>query len=412
MERDVHARVLAHSAPAAYSDLTLPSMPSTMMRMLTVLALAAMSTSVVACGEADTTETPPLPVVTDSTVPTLERTVYLSGLSNPWDLAFLPNGEMLLTERPGLVRLRRTTGDLITVSQPSDVLVGGEGGMLGMTIDPQFATNRYVYTCFSSTGGGTADNRVVRWTLAADGASLSARRDIVTGMPHANGGRHSGCRPRFGPDGFLWIGTGDAAIGVNPQDLRSLGGKVLRVTRDGDAAPNNPAIAGADARIYTYGHRNVQGIAFRPGTGAPYSIEQGSSVDDEVNALVAGANAGWNPVPGYNESVPMTDLTKYPSAMRPFWSSGSLARGTSGGGFISGTAWKAWNGALVIGQLSGLKLVVLTFNTDGSLKAATPLYGDLNTRLRTPVQGPDGALYVTTDGTGGAGQIWRIAPKP
>ena len=382
-----------------------------MMRTLSFLGIAALAASVGSCGAAEPTETPPLPVVTDTTVPSLARTVFVSGLSNPWDLAFLPNGEMLFTERPGLLRLRRTTGTLITVAQPSDVVVGGEGGMMGMTIDPQFAANRYVYTCFSSNAGGSNDQRVVRWTLAADGTSLSARRDIVTGLPHANGGRHSGCRPRFGPDGNLWIGTGDAAVGTNPQDLTSLGGKVLRVTRDGAAASNNPAIAGADPRIYTYGHRNVQGIAFQPGTGAPYGIEQGSSVDDEVNALIAGANGGWNPIPGYNESVPMTDLARYPTAMRPFWSSGSLARGTSGGGFISGTAWKAWNGALVIGQLSGLKLVVLTFKSDGSLKAATPLYGDLNTRLRTPVQGPDGALYVTTDVASGGGEIWRIAPR-
>ena len=382
-----------------------------MMRTLSFLGIAALAAGVGSCGAAAPTETPPLPVVTDTTVPSLARTVFVSGLSNPWDLAFLPNGEMLFTERPGLLRLRRTTGTLITVAQPSDVVVGGEGGMMGMTIDPQFAANRYVYTCFSSNAGGSNDQRVVRWTLASDGTSLSARRDIVTGLPHANGGRHSGCRPRFGPDGNLWIGTGDAAVGTNPQDLTSLGGKVLRVTRDGAAASNNPAIAGADPRIYTYGHRNVQGIAFQPGTGAPYGIEQGSSVDDEVNALIAGANGGWNPIPGYNESVPMTDLARYPTAMRPFWSSGSLARGTSGGGFISGTAWKAWNGALVIGQLSGLKLVVLTFKIDGSLKAATPLYGDLNTRLRTPVQGPDGALYVTTDVASGGGEIWRIAPR-
>ena len=382
-----------------------------MMRTVSVLGIAALATSVGSCGSTEPTETPPLPVVTDTTVPLLDRTVFVSGLSNPWDLAFLPNGEMLFTERPGLLRLRRTTGALITVAQPSDVVVGGEGGMMGMTIDPQFATNRYVYTCFSSNAGGSNDQRVVRWTLTTDGTSLSARRDIVTGLPHANGGRHSGCRPRFGPDGNLWIGTGDAAVGTNPQDLTSLGGKVLRVTRDGAAASNNPAIAGADARIYTYGHRNVQGIAFQPVTGAPYGIEQGSSVDDEVNALVAGANAGWNPIPGYNESVPMTDLARYPAAMRPFWSSGSLARGTSGGGFIAGTAWKAWNGALVIGQLSGLKLVVLTFKSDGTLKAATPLYGELNTRLRTPVQGPDGALYVTTDVASGGGEIWRIAPR-
>jgi glucose/arabinose dehydrogenase len=382
-----------------------------MMRSLTLLGIAALAAGMGACGDTVTTDPQPLPVTTDTNAPALDRTVFVSGLSNPWDLVFLPNGEMLFTERVGTLRLRRTSGALITVAQPTDVVQGGEGGMMGLTIDPQFVSNRYVYTCFSSNIGSTTDQRVVRWVLAADGASLSARRDIVTGLPYANGGRHSGCRPRFGPDGNLWVGTGDAAVGTNPQDLKSLGGKVLRVTRDGDAAPGNPAIAGADARIYTYGHRNVQGIAFQPVTGAAYGVEQGPSFDDEVTALVSGANAGWNPVPGYNESVSMTDVAKYPAAMRAFWSSGSPARGTSGGGFIAGAAWKAWDGALVIGQLSGTKLVVLTFNANGSLRAATPVFADQNTRLRTPVQGPDGALYVTTDVASGGGQIWRIAPK-
>ena len=142
-----------------------------------------------------------------------------------------------------------------------------------------------------------------------------------------------------------------------------------------------------------------------------FAIEQGSAVDDEVNKLVAGANAGWNPIPGYNESVPMTDFTRYPQAMRPFWSSGTLARGTSGGGFVSGTAWKGWNGALVIGQLSGTRLAVLTFDVTGALKAETLLYQTLGVRLRTPLQGPDGSLYVATDGTNGAGQIWRLTPQ-
>lgn len=374
-------------------------------------------TALLACLASCTDSTPtdppvqPAPVPSDTTIPTLDRAVFVSGLSNPWDMAFLANGEMLITERPGRIRLRRAAGTLITVAEPGDAVLGGEGGMMGMTIDPQFATNRYVYTCYSSNAGGATDNRVVRWTLAADGASLGARRDIVTGLPYANGGRHSGCRPRFGPDGMLWIGTGDAAVGTNPQDVTSLGGKVLRVTRDGAAAPGNPTIAGADARIYTYGHRNVQGIAFQPVSNAPFSIEQGSSVDDEVNALVAAGNAGWNPVPGYNESVPMTDTSRYAAAMRAVWSSGSPARGTSGGGFISGTAWKAWDGALVIGQLSGTKLLVLTFTASGTLKAATPLYASLGTRLRTPLQGPDGSLYVTTDGANGNGQIWRITPQ-
>lgn len=345
----------------------------------------------------------------DSMRPTLVRTVLVNGLSNPWDIAFLPNGEMLITERVGRVRLRRVNGDLVTVAQPTDVVVGGEGGMLGMTIDPDFSTNRFVYTCFSSSKGSSNDNRLVRWTLSADGTSLNARTDIVTGMPWANGGRHSGCRPRFGPDAQLWVGTGDAAVGTNSQNLAVLGGKVLRVTRDGAASVGNPAIAGADARIYTYGHRNVQGIAFHPVSGAAFSVEHGPSFDDEVNKLQAGANAGWNPIPGYNESVSMTNLQLYPTAMHAVYSTGSPAKGSSGGTFITGDNWKAYKNSFAIAQLVGSRMLVLTFSPDGSVKDTIPLFSDLNTRLRVPVMGPDGALYITTDEPSGAGQIWRVA---
>jgi len=350
----------------------------------------------------------------DTLPPGVERTVWLTGLSNPWDLAFLPNGDMLLTERPGRVRVRRANGTLQQVAQISDVVASGEGGLLGLALDRDFAANRFVYTCFSSNRGGATDNRVVRWRLAEDGASLESRTDIVTGLPWANGGRHSGCRPRFGADGMLWIGTGDAAIGDNPQRLTSLGGKVLRVTRDGAAAPDNPRIivggVTADARIYTYGHRNVQGLAFRA-DGAAFAAEHGPSFDDEVTRLIAGANAGWNPVPGYNESVPMTDLVRYPTAMRPLWRSGAPARGSSGAALITGTNWRGWNGALAVAQLVGTKLLVLTLDADGSVKTEGTLFSEQGTRLRVPVMGPDGALYIATDVGGGNGAVWRVTPR-
>jgi aldose sugar dehydrogenase len=381
-----------------------------LMSSLHIVVALLIACATTACS-GDGGEVMPLPSATDSTRPAVTREVFVSGLSNPWDIAFLPNGEMLFTERPGRLAARNGSGVVRTIAQIADVVTGGEGGLMGLAVDPEFASNRFLYTCLSSRVSGSTDNRVVRWVLSADGTQLTDRRDIVTALPYANGGRHSGCRPRFGPDGQLWIGTGDAALGTLPQDLQSLGGKVLRVTRDGAAAPGNPTIAGADSRIYTYGHRNVQGIAFQPRSGAVFAVEQGPSFDDEVTVLVAGANAGWNPVPGYNESVSMTDLTRYPNAMRAVYSSGSQAKGTSGGGFLSGSAWKSWDGALVIGQLSGTRLLVITFTPAGAVATTTPLFDDLGTRLRTPLQGPDGSLYVTTDRSTGAGEIWRVTPR-
>ena len=372
----------------------------------------ALLTVAAACSNDKAIVDPVPPVIpADTSAPSVDRTVWQGGLTNPWDIAFLPDSTAMITERPGRLRARRPNGTLTTVATIADVVASGEGGLLGLAVDPQFATNRYIYTCFSSNLAGTNDNRVVRWRLSTDLTQLTDRVNIVTGLPHANGGRHSGCRPRFGPDGHLWIGTGDAAIGTLPQNLTSLGGKVLRVTRDGIAAPGGPTLAGADARVYTYGHRNVQGIAFHPVNGAAYSVEHGPGQDDEVTRLESGRNAGWNPVPGYNEGVSMTDLTQFPQAMPAFWKSGAPARGTSGATFLSGRAWKGWENALVIAQLIGAKLVVLQLGANGALSRETPLFASLGVRLRVPVQGPDGALYITTDVGSGGGEIWRVVPR-
>jgi glucose/arabinose dehydrogenase len=332
-------------------------------------------------------------------VPALSVTPVVTGLSIPWDLGFLPDGTMLFTQRGGTINAF-VGGAVRTLAAPGDVKVGGEGGMTGMAIDPAFSSNRRIYTCFNTTGG---DIEVVVWTVNAPVTSAARVGTLVGGLPENPSGRHSGCRPRVGPDGFLWIGTGDAATGTNPQDVNSLGGKVLRVDRfSGAAAPSNPF----GLRWYTRGHRNVQGITFRPGTGAPYSVEQGTDRDDEVNHLASGGNYGWNPVPGYDESKPMTFAGGIPAV----WSSGFPTIATSGGTFVSGTKWRDWNGALMVCALKGSQLRVLQLNTAGTGVIAqwTRLTGF--GRLRTPVQGPDGNLYVTTS-NGSNDQILRVTPS-
>jgi hypothetical protein len=245
---------------------------------------------------------------------------------------------------------------------PDDVVANGEGGMLGLEVDPAFATNGYVYVCMASGLDGASDVRLVRFTLRTpNGNEVLRRTDIVTGMPYSSG-RHSGCRPRFGPDGYLWVGTGDAAIGSTPQDDSSLGGKVLRVDRDGDAAPDNPG-----GRIWiSKGHRNVQGIAFRSRDGLGVSAEHGPSIDDEVNLLLPG-NFGWDPVPGYNESVPMTDLGKFPDALEAIWSSGSPTLALSGATFIEGNRWGDWDGVLTVATLKATHLHIYFLTSAGEV---------------------------------------------
>ena len=238
---------------------------------------------------------------------------------------------------------------------------------------------------------------------------MSAREDIVTGIPlNTASGIHSGCRLRFGPDGYLWVGTGDAAIGTTPQSRSSLGGKVLRVTRNGAGAPGNLG-APFDSRIYNYGHRNIQGMAFRASDGLGVTIEHGPNSDDELNRLLPG-NFGWDPVPGYNQAVPMTDRTKFPSAIPAGKSSGSPTVAPSGATFVSGSQWGSWNGKLVVALLKQRALWVADVNAWGQVTDDGVALVNQG-RLRSVTQGPDGNLYVTTDNGGGTDRILRLTPN-
>jgi glucose/arabinose dehydrogenase len=352
-------------------------------------------------------------VAADVIPPALTDSVYLSGLNRPWDMGFAPDGTLLVTEKPGDVHAF-VGGELRLIAHPADVALVGEGGMMGVAVDPQFTTNRFIYTCFQSNADGPLDVRVVRWKVNADYTGTTQRTDIITGIPvNAPGstGRHVGCRTRFGPDGFLWVTTGDAAIGTVPQNPQSLGGKVLRVDRNGAGAPGNPG-GSFRPQIYCKGHRNPQGIAFRPSDGTAFVIEHGTDRDDEVNLLVPGGNYGWDPVPGYDESTPMTDLGKFPNARRPVWSSGFPTIAPSGATFVEGAQWGDWGAdpVLIMAVLKGSHLRALSIDQEND-----KLYNEFVTfstkgRLRTVVQGPDGMLYVNQDAD--PGSIFRVAPAP
>jgi glucose/arabinose dehydrogenase len=339
--------------------------------------------------------------------PTITRTDFVTGLSNPWDMSFLSDGTMFFTERAGPVKVRLTNGAINTVVTPPDVVPAGEGGVMGVAVDPSFASNRFLYTCYT-TGG---DNRVVRWQVnnTLNGVNGGGTA-LVQGMAKSN--VHNGCRIRFGPDGKLWVTMGDATVGTAPQDLNSLNGKVLRVNSDGSAPGDNPFVGQpGDDRVYTIGHRNPQGIAFRPGNNAPYSLEHGPSSNDEANRLLAGGNGGWDPVPGYNQSVPMTDLQRFPNAMIPAWRSGDTGTvAPSGATFLTGSQWESWNGALAVAFLKDSKVRVMFLDGNGAVSFATPILA-LGVRLRSAVQGPDGNLYLSTDVGGGGGAIWKVTPS-
>lgn len=332
----------------------------------------------------------------DTATPQLATEVVVSGRDHVWEVAFLPTKEMLFTERKGVVSIVKdgNVSSLITIG---DIAAKGEGGLMGLAVDPMFADNHFIYTCFNSTA---KDVRVVRWQLKADLSGSDGSTSIITGIPANTSGRHSGCRLAFGPDSYLWVGTGDTAQGDTAIQPKSLGGKILRVDRDGKAAPDNVG-GNYDSRIYSYGHRNVQGLAIfavPKGSVLGVNVEHGSTVDDEVNPLTKG-NFGWAPAPsGYNESgVPMTDKTRFPDAVEAMWSSGKPTQAPSGAAMLSGRQWKAWDGALAVAVLKDKHLKILQIADDLKItKEEKVLVGTFG-RIRAAVQGPDGNLYISTD---------------
>jgi glucose/arabinose dehydrogenase len=329
--------------------------------------------------------------------PALHVSTVVGGLDNPWDLAFAPDA-VYFTERTGTINAL-VNGTRVVLGVPGDVRVAGEGGMLGIAVDPDYATNRTIYTCYSSTA---LDNRIVRWVVAADFSGLVSGTPIVTGMPYNAGanGRHSGCRLEIGPDGYIWAGTGDAATCGTAQDVNSLGGKVLRLDGGGNPAPGNPF----GNLVWTFGHRNVQGIAFRA-DGQAYAVEHGPTRDDEVNVLVGGANYGWAPGCPYNENVPMT----FAGAQGAVWSSGFPTIAPSGATFLYGNQWGTWNGTLAVAVLKDRHLRVMVLNGLGGIDGSVSALAG-GPRLRSAVLGPDGNLFITTDVGGGGGEIWRVVP--
>ena len=336
--------------------------------------------------------------------PTLAVSTVIDRLDRPWDIGFTPDGTMLFTEKAGHLNVH-SGGVTRRLSTMSDVFNVGESGLMGLAVDPDFAANRRIYTCHSWTDGTNRDVRVVAWTVDPSYSAATRVANPLFGGSPLTSGRHAGCRPRFGPDGHLWVGTGDATIGTAPQDRNSLGGKVLRVDKlTGGPVPGNPF----GSRVFTYGHRNVQGLALRPG-GQMFSVEHGTDRDDEVNLLRAGGNGGWDPVPGYTETAPMTNLTRFPDAMRPVWTSGATSLAPSGATFVTAAGWRNLTGALVLACLRGAQLRALSVDAGGGLTGERVILTGQG-RLRSPVQGPDGSLYVATSNGGGVDKVLRITP--
>ncbi len=401
--------------------------------VLCVLASASLLTACSGGSSGPGTSGPGTSPPTDN--PVLTRTVVLPALSSPWDIAIASDGAMFFTEKCRGLSVRHTDGTVTRLFGTSgsallapDLICVGQSGVHGVALDPAFATNRTLYVyMLSNISTSPRTNRVVRLVVNNGYTSAGSRADIITDIAFKDianavggAGAHSGGRIRFGPDGFLYVTTGDNHNPTLPQSPTMLGGKVLRVTTAGVAAPGNASPAGFDRRIFTYGHRNVQGITFRPGTSQPFTSEHGPNHSDEVTPLVNGGNGGWDPKdrPGLScpdnycgyagnpSTMPMTDVARFPTAMAPSWSNNGASQGMGPAEFLVGPQWRAWNGRLAVGIMGGSRLVILELNSAGaatnSIDASLPAV-----RYRALTLGPDGNLYAATD----AGEIWRITPS-
>ena len=384
---------------------------------------------------------------------------------NPWDMAFLPNNTMFFTEKCKGLSVRLPSGSVNKLlgvggstgfaAVKSDLFCDGQAGVQGVAIDPDFSQNRYIYLFSSSKGGnrtyGGYNNIVMRMKV---NPSLDGIFDIVeiindlgykplkSNHPFGGPGAHNGGRLRFGPDGFLYATIGDNHNGAGPQSPTELRGKLLRVDRDGKAAPGNNPPAGFDKRIFAYGFRNPQGIAFRPGSGDVFLSENGPWHSDEVTKVVNGGNGGWDPRDnvngrgacpdgycGYSPNqmgalppaeraafMSMTDLKAYPNAMKPAWNNNGLSQGMCGSVWLVGKQWKEWEGRLAVGYAgigihgtaTGNRVDILDISQDGSsAKREELLWPTFAGRFRHLSQGADGALYVADEASG---SIYRVTP--
>jgi glucose/arabinose dehydrogenase len=325
----------------------------------------------------------------------VETTVVAAGLEAPWDLVFTPDGEALVSERDSSRLLSIDSSGNVEELQRLPENGTGEGGLLGIALSPNYESDGYIYAYYTTD----TDNRVTRFLLGED------PEPILTGIPVLT--YHNGGRIAFGPDGNLYVGTGDAGETSNSQDLNSLGGKILRVTPDGDVPADNPF---SNSPIYSYGHRNVQGLAWDEG-GQLYATEFGQNRYDEVNRIQPGGNYGWPAVEGEGGFFASGEY------IDPIATWATSEASPSGAAILKNGAIPQWEGSFFMAALRGQRLYRLALEPSGTVTEQEELLSGQAGRLRHVVQAPDGSLWVLTSNRDGRGtpiatddRILRLAP--
>jgi len=348
-------------------------------------------------------------------IPAMPRALTLNAsLSSPWGLAFLPDGRMLVTQKGGAMRILSNDGKsiLATVSGVPAVASSGQGGLLDVAIDPDFALDPWVYWSYAEAGtgpeAGLAGTAVARGRLV--GNALQDVAVIYRQVPKVGGTGHFGSRLAFRADKTLFVTLGERQLGSPAQDLATTLGKVVRINRDGTIPAGNPAIPGARPETWSYGHRNPQGAAIHPQTGELWANEHGPQGGDELNRVAAGGNFGWPLVSyGCNYGAPVGDAcrigggTHAPAYVEPvsYWVPTSVA--PAGLAFYTGNGFPQWQGSALMGALAGQALwrVSLSGTTE---VARESLFGAMGERFRDVRQGPDGWVYALTD----SGKLLKI----
>lgn len=343
-----------------------------------------------------------------------QANVITSNLKSPWGIAVLPDGRLLITEKSGTMRIATTTGQLsepITGLPP--VNSGGQGGLLGVTVDPEFTNNRMLYWVFSESVSGGNLTAVGKGKLSADERTIENAATIYRATPAYPNTMHYGGRILVDKSGNLIVSTGersDLATRPQAQQLNSALGKVLRITKEGQPAAGNPFIgeAGARPEIYSYGHRNVQGLAFHPTTGDLWETEMGPKGGDELNLIKPGLNYGWATITyglEYSGQKVGQGITQKENMEQPvyYW---DPVLSPSGMTFYSSNAIPEWQNNLFIGGLNSNHIARLVINNN-KVVGEERLLADEGQRFRAVIEGKDGALYAITDG----GRLYKISKK-